>query len=105
LNKIARHLKNSKENRTKANPPESAGTVMNTSKESRPWLQSLKYKCHFCRKVLVKVPLSGLWYLLLLLGFRSYYCPHCFGARIRPCGWLRLLLAPFWAIFNLLRRQ
>ena len=78
---------------------------MSKSKESRQWLESLKYKCHFCRNVLLKVPLSGLWLILAVLGVRCWYCPHCFEMRIRPCGWLRLVLAPFWAVFNMLPRR
>ena len=88
-----------------ASLPKATGNVMGKSKESRQWLQSLKYKCHFCRNVLLKVPLSGLWLILAVLGVRCWYCPHCFEIRIRPCGWLRLVLAPFWAVINMLHRQ
>jgi hypothetical protein len=80
-----------------------AGKKMSAQKHSPKWTDSIRYKCHFCRNVLLKVPSDSVWFLFLLLGFRRFYCPHCFEMRIRPCGWLRGLLAPAWILFNVLR--
>lgn len=85
---------------TKSRP---AGRPMSASKHSPRWIEAIRYKCHFCRNVLRKVPLESIWFLLLPLGFRRLYCPHCFEMKIRPSGWLRLLISPLWILFNFLR--
>ena len=64
--------------------------------------EALRYKCSFCRAHMSKVPLTLLWIPLWLIGFRQYYCVHCFEIRIRPTGWLRWLLSPFRMLFRFL---
>ena len=41
--------------------------------------------------------------VLTVLGLRHLQCPHCFEVRLRPYGWLRLLLLPFWGAVKLVR--
>jgi hypothetical protein len=79
------------------------GKKMSASQHSPSWKKSLQYKCSFCREYLRKVPLTAFWLMLLLFGFRRYYCPHCFQMRVRPGGWLKMALAPFWLILNVLK--
>jgi hypothetical protein len=68
---------------------------MNSDQDQKPGCCShLRYKCGFCREILVPVPATILWYAATLAGCGRFYCPHCFEIQIRPCGWLRWLLLP-----------
>ena len=85
--------------------PRRSGKLMSAPRHSPLWKEVLRYRCDFCRNVRVRVPLTALGFLVWLLGFRGYYCPHCFQVRIRPCGWLKLLLAPFRFIAGIFRSK
>jgi hypothetical protein len=61
------------------------------------------YRCSFCRDVLKPVPRDALQVALCVLGLRHMQCPHCFGTRIRPYGWLKILVMPFWGTAKLFR--
>lgn len=70
------------------------------SAQRRPF----SYRCGFCREVL-RPRRGGVYQKLLpLFGVRVYKCPHCFGCRVLPCGWLKLLTLPFWTISIFWRR-
>ena len=74
--------------------------TMSQRKQEKRWFSFLQYRCGFCRDVLRYVPLRGIWWLLCLLGFRQFYCPHCFGISIRPTSWFRWLLTPFRCLYH-----
>ncbi|MFO0977363.1 MAG: hypothetical protein U0996_13265 [Planctomycetaceae bacterium] len=48
--------------------------------------------------------MKGFSYALWILGFREYYCPHCFEIRVRPAWWLKWLVAPFRYLWQALFR-
>ncbi len=78
---------------------------MSAPRHSPLWSEALRYRCGFCRKVMVRVAPTAFWFLAGLLGFRQYYCPHCFQVRVRPFGWLKVLLRPFRFIAGFIRRR
>ncbi len=68
---------------------------MSAPRHSTLLFELLRYRCGFCRKVMARVPPTAFWFLAGVLGLRKYYCPHCFQVRVRPFGWLKVLLVPF----------
>ena len=68
---------------------------MSAPRHSPIWVEAKRFRCDFCRDVLLRVPPTAFWFAVSLIGFRRYYCPHCFQERIRPCGWLKYLFLPF----------
>jgi len=67
--------------------------------------RSFNYRCSFCLNVMKPAPLMGLGYLLVLLGLRRQYCPHCFSAHLLPYGWLRYALFPFRYVYISLNEE
>lgn len=55
----------------------------------------VEYKCYFCRESLKPIAPSIGERLLTLAGVRHLYCPHCFEVKLRPWGWLKVMLWPF----------
>lgn len=85
--------------------PRHSGKLMNAPRHSQLWKEVLRYRCDFCRNVRVPIPLTAVWLFVWLLGFRQDYCPHCFQVRVRPCGWLKMLLMPFRIIAWVIRSR
>gem|GEM_PF-420367 len=72
------------------------------SSDPNPWRDALRHRCGFCRVIMRTVPLTFLWGMVWPLGLRRYYCPHCFEMRVKPTGWLLMVLAPFRLVIRLL---
>ena len=64
------------------------------------WYRAMTYRCHFCLNPLQAGPRGLVRVFWAMLSLRVGYCPHCFVVRTHPIGPLKLLLAPFRAIYT-----